>query len=435
MRILIYGINYFPELTGVGKYTGEMAEWLAAQGHQVRVVTAPPHYPAWRVAKGYSPWRYSRTCQAGVEVFRCPVWLKTQPTGVERLVHLLSFALTSLPVMLAQVFWKPEVVLTIEPPLLAAPTALLVARLSGAHSWLHIQDHEVDAAFELQSLPGGGRLQRTAVGFERWLLKHFDRLSTLSLQMLERAVGKGVERERIGLFPNWVDTGRIHPDISADALRRELGLTAEDLVVLYSGNMGGKQGLDLLLAAADRLPRVQFVLCGDGTARRRLKSESCRLALANVHFLPLQPTERLGELLNLADIHALIQRDQAADLVMPSKLAGMMASGRAVIATARPGTAVATMVTASACGALVPPENVDAFVLAVQELAAAPRLRREMGRNGRNWARDYLAKGLILSQFTAQLLQLCSGTVPLVIPDAGLEEASGTLRTADVDGE
>jgi len=162
LRILIHGINYFPELTGIGKYTGEMAEWLVSRGHEVRVVTAPPYYPEWRIADGYSAWRYRREARAGVTIWRCPLWVPKKQSGKNRLLHLASFALSSLPVMLSQVFWRPDVVLVVEPPLFCMPTAWLVARLSGAKAWLHIQDFEVDAAFELGLLPQG-KLQRLAL--------------------------------------------------------------------------------------------------------------------------------------------------------------------------------------------------------------------------------------------------------------------------------
>ena len=110
MKILLYGINFAPELTGIGKYTGEMAAWLAAQGHAVRVVTAPPYYPAWAVSAGHSGKRWVFEEWRGVRVWRCPLWVPPQPGGLKRLLHLASFALSSLPVMLRQVFWRADVV-------------------------------------------------------------------------------------------------------------------------------------------------------------------------------------------------------------------------------------------------------------------------------------------------------------------------------------
>src|SRR6266576_4194403 len=163
MRVLICGINFAPEPVGIGKYTGEMAEWLAGRGHEVRVVTAIPHNPWWRVPPGFRAWRYTReqsfqvsplresrsqrTSAARVDVFRCPLWVPKSPSGLRRLCHLASFGLSSLPTTLWQRTWRPDLVFVVEPTLFCSLQALLVAAWSGAKTWLHIQDFEVDAAF------------------------------------------------------------------------------------------------------------------------------------------------------------------------------------------------------------------------------------------------------------------------------------------------
>ena len=112
MKILLYGLNFTPELTGIGKYTGELAAWLAARGHAVRVVTAPPYYPAWKIADGFTNrWGVEDLCGgSSLQVWRCPLWVPRQPGGLKRLLHLASFALSSCPVMLRQIFWRPDVV-------------------------------------------------------------------------------------------------------------------------------------------------------------------------------------------------------------------------------------------------------------------------------------------------------------------------------------
>ena len=126
-----------------------MAEWLQGRGHQVRVVTAPPYYPAWKVGAGYRGWSYRRESLHGVDVFRCPLWVPESPNGFRRLLHLLSFAVSSIPVMLRQIFWRPDRIFVIEPTLFCAPCALVTARLANAKAWLHIQDFEAEAFFGL----------------------------------------------------------------------------------------------------------------------------------------------------------------------------------------------------------------------------------------------------------------------------------------------
>ncbi|WP_434782192.1 glycosyltransferase WbuB [Ferrovum myxofaciens] len=422
MRILIHGINFSPELTGIGKYSGEMAEWLAVQGHEVRVVTAPPYYPQWRVAERYeNRWRKDQgqgarvkgqgeagvlePCALNLEsvvVYRCPLWVPVKPSGMKRLLHLASFALSSFPIMLRQIFWRPDVVMVIEPSLMSAPAALLVTRLSSARAWLHVQDFEVDAAFDLGILQSR-RLRSWVLNIEQWLMLRFDRVSTISPRMLEKLLDKGVASGKAMLFPNWVDTGVIFPLDAASPMHAELGIAQHKTIALYSGNMGEKQGLEILLEAASSLANrddIQFVLCGEGAARVRLQGKYGHLS--NVMWLSLQPVERLNDLLNMADFHLLPQRADAADLVMPSRLTGMLASGRPVVATAYPGTQVAEVV--QHCGVVVTPGDADKLAQAVMHLADDETTRSVLGKKARAYAAANLERNVVLAKFEADLL-------------------------------
>jgi len=400
LRILVYGINYRPELTGIGKYTGEMCEWLASRGHEVRVVTAPPYYPEWRVHSGHSGRTYRVEHIGGVRVWRCPLWVPARPTGLRRILHHLSFALSTLPVMIAQGFWRPHVVLLLEPPLMCAPAALLAARLCGARSWLHVQDFEVDAAFALGLLPE--RAKPLVLYLERMLMRSFDRVSTISRRMLDRLELKGVEGLRRVLFRNWVDCREIHPMSGVARFRSEFGISTESFVALYSGNMGEKQGLEVVIETARLMngnDDVIFVLCGAGSARTRL--ESAAAGLDNVRWLPLQPAGRLNELLNLADVHLLPQRADAADLVMPSKLCGMLASGQAVVATVLPDTEIAE--TLSHAGLITKPGDANALAGAIAFLQADAASRQNMGKGARGYAELHFASETVLGRFEEEL--------------------------------
>ena len=416
MRILISGINYSPELTGIGKYTGELAQWLAARGHVVRVVAAPPYYPEWRVSTPYSSWKYSTEIINGVQVWRCPLWVPSKPSGIKRLLHLISFALSSTPVMLRQAFWRPDVVLTIEPPLFCAPVAWLTTKLSGAKSCLHIQDFELDAAFDLGLLKGEFS-KRVALAIERHLLNSFDTVSTISEKMLEKLLLKGIKSTKATLFPNWVDLDSFAingKSSSAIDFRSKLGISADAIVAMYSGNMGNKQGLEILAevaklcekdtpksidASASNNPKVIFVFCGAGACKEALV-QSCA-GLNRVYFMDLQPLEYLPSLLQMADIHLLPQRSEVEDLVMPSKLTGMLASGRPVITNASPDSALANIV--SQCGFAVEPTNPGAFAVTIQKLALDANLRKSLGAAGRQYAQHHLDKEKILSSFEATL--------------------------------
>lgn len=406
MKILLYGINFSPELTGIGKYTGEMAAWLASKGHEVHVVTAPPYYPDWAVGQGYSGWRYKTEVWQGVRVLRCPVWVPHQPTGLKRLVHLMSFALSSMPALLAHVRWRPQVVWVVEPALFCAPSAVVLARLCVARPWLHVQDFELDAAFSM-GLLRGERLRRMATKAECWLMRRFDVVSTISRRMHELLLHKGVDPLRAILAVNWVDMASFalpSPDGVA-AYRKELQLSPSQVVVLYSGNMGGKQGLEILADVArllvDRTDLV-FVFCGNGAGRTDLLARCS--GLSNVRFLDLQPLARLPDLLATADIHLLPQRADAADLVMPSKLTGMLASARPVVATAHTGTDLATVV--ETCGLVVPPENPEAMAQAINTLANDSTLRETLGAAGYQYAHAHLDSEAVLGKLESDFMAL-----------------------------
>ncbi|HEY9447160.1 MAG TPA: glycosyltransferase WbuB [Burkholderiales bacterium] len=401
LRILVHGINYAPELTGIGKYTGELCDWLAQRGHAVRVITAPPYYPEWRVQRGYTAFSYRRERRNGVLVQRCPLLMPRKPTGARRVAHLASFAVSSAPLVVAACWWRPDIVLAVEPTMLCAPSAWLAARLARAKAWLHVQDFELDAALSLGLLPH--KLARPAYALERGLMGAFDRVSTISEKMMERLAAKGVGEARSVLFPNWVDCTEIHPLTGPSRMRADLGIPPSVCVALYSGNMGEKQGLELLVAAADELQRERnllFVLCGDGAARTRLQASAT--ALPNVRWMPLQPVERLNALLNVADIHLLPQRADAADLVMPSKLTGMLASGRPVLATAHAGTGLAQVV--NGCGVVTPPGDAAAFAAALRELQRHGIARRELGAAARRYAEQHLHKDAVLMRFERELM-------------------------------
>lgn len=410
MRILILGLNFAPELIGVGKYTAEFASWLTAQGHEVRVVTAPPYYPAWRVGEGYAAWRYRRETVDGAEVLRCPLWVPARPSPAKRILHLLSFALSSLPPTLWQgLRWRPDVVWSVEPTLFAAPTAWLAARLAGARACLHVQDLEIEAATGLSMLSGAWlcRGLRRVYG---WLLRRFDLVSTISRRMRRQLGAHGLASDRLCLFPNWVDTRAIQPLNQPNGLRRALAIGDDQVVALYAGNMGEKQGLEVLAPVAERLadhPHIHFVVCGAGAVRPRL--ERLLAGRPNVTLLPLQPRERLNELLNLADIHLLPQRAEAGAFALPSKLGGILASGRPVIAQADGGELASA---ARACGVLVAPDDADAMVEAILALAGDAERRRRLGEAARRFAESGLDRDLILTRYTRRLHRAARPPVP-----------------------
>ncbi|MEK8085020.1 WcaI family glycosyltransferase [Aquabacterium sp. A3] len=410
MRILLLSAYFAPELVSIGKYNTEMAVWLQGRGHEVRVVCMPPHYPAWQVWPGYRAWRYAKDQQQGIDIWRCPTWIPRQPGGLRRLVSMGLFALSSLPVLIRQAAWRPDVVVVVEPPLFLMMPALVLKGLSGSTLWLHVQDLEVDAAFDLGLLQGQW-MRRLALGVERWLMRRCHRVSTISSRMMDRLRAKGIDDERLFLFPNWVTSASPVTQAPAapqppatDHYRQLLGLQAGDQLVMYAGNMAAKQGLEVVVDVARLMQthaHVHFLLVGDGPARQALQSRAH--GLVRVHFLPLQPADMLMTLLASADVHLLPQRLAAADLVMPSKLAGMMASGKPVVACTRHDTEIATVLEGR--GLIVPPEDAEALMAGIHRMLSSPAEAQAMGEAARVYVRQSLMQDAVLSQFEDALKQ------------------------------
>lgn len=400
MKILLHGLNYSPELTGIGKYSGELARWCAEHGHEVRVVTAPAYYPDWKVQKEFSALKYRRTFEDGVLVTRCPIYVPPRPSTFKRVLHLLSFSLTSSLALFSNLRWKPELVVQVAPTLFCSGSTLLFSKWVRAQAVLHIQDYEVDAMFGL-SMVSGSFLKRFAYGFERAVLRRFSWVSTISAAMVNRAAEKGVEPEKLILFPNWSELERFESARRDDELLASLGIDPEKKLILYSGSMGEKQGLEIVLQAASLLrdrQDVQFLMVGEGGAKRELVSDCESRQLNNIVFASLQPSELLPNLLASADCHLVIQKRGAADSVLPSKLTNILAVGGNAVITADDGTCLGDLTRewpGIACR--VEPESVSALVDGIQQVLsmAAPNIV------ALDYAKNYLDKDTIISRFMA----------------------------------
>lgn len=407
LKILLCTLNYPPEQIGIGKYSGEMAEWLAERGADVRVITAPPYYPEWNVPPEHRARWYRNEIRNGVRIVRCPLYVPKRPTGLSRMAHLASFALTSLPALLRSLSWKPDVILTIEPPLFIAPAVLIISRITGARSWLHVQDYEVEAFFGL-GFGSSSMLRKLAADVEAFLMKRFDRVSTISGTMLQRARSLGVPDERLSLIPNWVDTDLFSGAHPGRDFRSEWRIAPGRKVILYSGNMGRKQGLEGIIDVASELagpcPELLFLLVGEGSSKSDIMREAGRRGLRNVIFRPLQAAEDLPSLLLLADVHLVLQKRGAAAAVMPSKLSGIFAAGGRVIVTADEQSELGKLVRANpGIAILAEPEDPEALSRAIVDAVREQERRNPVARS---YAQRHLDTRVVLARFHELLSRL-----------------------------
>jgi colanic acid biosynthesis glycosyl transferase WcaI len=290
--------------------------------------------------------------------------------------------------------------------LLGIPIALL-AKLKRSSTIFHVQDLQPDAAVDMGMLKSG-LLTSVLYSLESLTYKLVDRVSTISHSMQKKIVGKGVHKNKVFLFTNWAHDHLVTPMSRMTRFSRELELD-DKFIVLYSGNMGVKQGLSTVLEAAHLLREdssIAFLLVGDGGKRAALQEQAARLQLTNTSFLPLQPIERLSELLATADVGLIPQIRSANDNMLPSKLPNLMASQRPIIVAASHESELGHVIRLAQCGVRIEPEQPRQLADAITQLKSQHEDRQRMGLNGRSYMEAHFSRNIVLSDFAATVQSL-----------------------------
>lgn len=403
-RLLLIGGNYSPEPTGIGKYNGEMIRWLAESGYDCTVITSYPYYPEWKVQPPYERkkhWYSKEVTQlerGKITVYRCPQYVPAKPTGKTRIMLDFSFAMSAFFKLITLLFAaKFDVVITVVPPFHLGLLAVIYKKLRGAKVFYHIQDMQIEAARDLKMI-SSPKLINILFKLERYIFRQADMVGSISDGMMRKIQEKA--GKEVFFFPNWVDVEKFHPIEERLLLKTEYGFSATDKIVLYSGAIGEKQGLESILLAADALRadrHLKFLICGSGPYKERLVAQAEEKGLDNVIFFPLQPFERFNHFLNMADVHLVIQKANASDLVMPSKLTTILAVGGLALITANSGTSLHDLVSTHNMGILVDAEDQQALNEGI--LRSVNGNVREIASNGRMYAENYLAVQRIMSRF------------------------------------
>lgn len=408
MRVAIVSINYSPDMTGISVYTTGMAKYLAASGNEVLVYTGFSYYPRW--AKALADHRvWSRREQVdGVNLRRSYLYVPKRPSAIKRMAHELSFVLSAT---IGYLFGpRADCTIVVMPPLFLGVPIALLAKLKGSRLICHVQDLQPDAAVELGMLKRGP-LTRLFYAVERLTYRLADRVSTIGEGMRRRIVAKGVPAEKTFILRNWANDDLVSPARRATGLRAEWAL-GDRFVVLYSGNMGVKQGLSSVLACADILRErsdIVFLVVGDGGEKADLAQRAEQMKLDNLMFKPLQPQEKLAELLATCDLSVIPQKPGVTDIVLPSKLGNILGSARPVLVAARSSTELARMVIDGGFGIVVEPGDAQQMADAVLALRSDPQRCDTLGQNGRRYMEKHLARRVVLHGLTNELVGLVLG--------------------------
>lgn len=374
-KVLLISYNYYPELTGIGKYNTELCEHFYDNGYEVTVITGYPYYPNWKLFDGYSNNAHSKEIINGVKVIRCPLYIPRMPTGSKRILQDLSFYLSSLVVVLYQLirFKKFDIIITPSPSFMNGFHGLLMKFFNRSSIFVfHVQDLQIDAALELGIIKWNW-MKRLLLGLEKIIMSNASVVSTISEGMRDKILMKEYSPQEVTLFPNWVDKTKVFKQKVEPSIIEELGIDLQKKVFFYSGAIGEKQGLEVILTMAPGLaisaPDLLFVISGSGPYRSKLEIQARQQGLTNILFIDLQPTYVFNQLLNYAHCHLIIQKKQiGGDLFLPSKLSNILAVGGLCLVTASPGSTLFNVIHDNNIGVLVPPEDAERLEKKILEI-------------------------------------------------------------------
>ena len=394
-RILFISRYYWPELIGSAPFSTDIAEWLTAHGRPTTVVSGLPHYPDTAVFPDYRDGRHRRETVRSVDVERLHTGPPHGASAMARIANEAEFLLRGLMALASGRVQRHSIVLALCPSILSVALGV-AARRRGGICVAVVHDIQSGLAEKL-GMVGGGRLAALMRTCERAVLNRTDLVVVLSTEMKDQLRRIGITAP-IEVVPLWVDTDQIRPTPAA---------VRSGVKVLYSGNLGRKQGLgqvvELARELAIRRSDIEIVLRGNGSQAAELVTEIARLGLTNIRVTDLQPNEALATALAAGDIHLVPQRPDAAAFAVPSKVFNIMAVGRPFVATALPDSALWRLQRQSGAFLCVPPDDPLTFAEAVIELADDRRMRHELGRRGREFVEQHYAKPRILDHLMGRL--------------------------------
>ena len=405
MRVVVWGINYAPEVAGIAPHNVALCEFLQRQGHYVEMVTTFSYYPAWR-KRAQDRHRFFRTDRiSGVPVHRCWHFVPRRVSTWKRILHEATFLLTST--MRILLLRQPDVYVVVSPPLLLGAAGWLVATLKRAPFVFHVQDLQPDAAVGLGMLQTG-LFTRALYWLEAFAYKHATRVSGISEEIVDAFRGKCVPDRKLILFPNAAALPGERDIPMRGKFREKHHFAAGEFLAAYAGNLGVKQGLEILLDAADLLraeKAIRIVIAGDGAAREKIEEKIRDRNLSNISMLPLQYGIDYKEFLIDADVSLITQQSGSGNAFFPSKLLVTLAYSCPLVTVADEESALARAVANGRCGKNVLPGDPKQLANCLRDLSEDREQLRQWGANGRAYVEQFEQRR-VLDKFLGQLKSL-----------------------------
>ncbi|MBJ7398268.1 MAG: glycosyltransferase family 4 protein [Ilumatobacteraceae bacterium] len=402
MRLIVLCPHFEPDMAPTGVVMSRIVHELANRGHELHVVTSLPWYRKHQVEQGWSGalWRVEKTNWGSITRVQ-PFAGKTKSNLLRRAVGFILFSyLVGLRALFAGKVWRRvDGVLAMSPPLTLGLIGWHTKLFRGGKLVFNIQDIFPDAAIET-----GAITNKKIISFASWLertsYKCSDSVVLLSDDLANNVQSKLEQKfhKRVKVIPNFVDTQAITPMSRMTKYRTELRID-DALVVMYAGNVGFSQSLEMLVSAARELPQLIFVINGEGAARESLKKSAH--GLSNVRFGDYQDVSRLSEVLATGDIHVVPLKRGLGSVSVPSKTYSILASGRPVLAAVDLDTEVPRILAAADAGVCVEPDNSAAFISALRAMTLDPKTLSEMGERGRKWVENHASPASVAQRYEA----------------------------------
>ncbi len=406
MRVVVWGINYAPEFTGIAPHNVALCEFLHARGHDAQMVTTFAYYPTWRKRPEDEGRLYRTDVINGVPVHRCWHFVPARVSALKRILHEASFLFTSTLRVLS--LPRADVYVLVSPPLLLGTAGWFVGKIKRAPFVFHVQDMQPDAAVGLGMLREGWFI-KTLYALEAFAYRSAAKVSGITRGMLVKFRRKGVPEEKLVYFPNAIALKDEANKTEQGAFRRRHDLPNEKFVAVYAGNLGVKQGLDVLIEAAQLLrdDRIHILICGDGAQREVLREQIRTRGLPNVTMLPLQQGADYTALLEDADVCLITQQSGSGNSFFPSKLLGLLAQSKPVITVADPESELAAATVEGSFGFNIPPGRPQELATALETLAHDPALLTSYGAAGRIYVEQF-EKTRVFEDFLRELGKLAA---------------------------
>ena len=400
-HILIIGIYYLPDVTGIAPYTTALAEYLAIRGMRITVLAGIPHYPKWRAFEGYRGrlWKVER--MNGVEVRRLRTFIPHRQSALKRAVYEVTFAghLISLGQKL-----RPDMILGVVPNLSGGLVAAAASRRFGRPFGLWVQDLTGPAALQ-SGIAGGGRVATVTSKLEGYALRAASGVAIASEGFRPYLMAHGVRADRLEFLPNWAHVES--PDCNRLEVRNALGWDPGEVVVLHAGNIGLKQELENVIGAAklaDGAKRIRFVFLGNGSQRAGL--EATAAGLSNVTFMDPVPNRDFVNVLCASDVLLVNERATVTDMSLPSKLTSYFLTGRPVLAAVATEGATARFLNDTGTGLTVPAGEPQLLLDALDYLLRDPGLQAALSTAAMDFALEHFTAATSLTKFEAFLARL-----------------------------